>query len=63
MVSMAGAGFVPSPAMGQRIARLRASRVRFAGLRPPLTPGDGFPPLGGMSAFLLWKELFDASCS
>ena len=45
MVSMAGAGTVPSPAMGQRITRIRASRVRCAGLRPPLTPGYGIPPL------------------
>jgi hypothetical protein len=45
MVSMAGAGSLPSPAMGQRIARIRASRVRCAGLRPPLTPGYGISPL------------------
>src|SRR5512133_1418123 len=38
---MAGAGDMPAPAMDQRIARVRASRVRAASLRPPLTPGHG----------------------
>ncbi len=46
MVSMAGAVSLPAPAMGQRIARIRASRVRCAGLRPPLTPSYGISHCG-----------------
>ena len=44
-VSMAGAGLLPSPAMDERSARPQASRVRFAGLRPPLTPVPRQSPL------------------
>ena len=41
---MAGCTTPLHPATGQRIARFPASRVRFAGLRPPWTPGLGLPP-------------------
>lgn len=40
---MAGCVTAPHPAIDQRIARFQASRVRCAGLRPPLTPGLGLP--------------------
>ena len=43
-VSMAGCTNALHPAMRQRISRDRASRVRFAGLRPPLTLCLGMLP-------------------
>jgi len=43
VVSETGCGSASHPAMGQRVSRDSASRVRCAGLRPPLTRKRGFP--------------------
>jgi hypothetical protein len=42
LASMAGCDRALHPATGQRISRSRASRVRSAGLRPPLTHDLGY---------------------
>jgi hypothetical protein len=44
LVSMAGCTRALHPAMNQRISGFLVSRVRFAGLRPPLTPGNQTTP-------------------
>ena len=41
LFAMAESGTLPSSAKAKRISRVQASRFRYAGLRPTLTPGHG----------------------